>query len=326
MSSALTFASEFGILTERHRSRRRTLGDNFMDGGLIMADKIASSKELTPSQKLIAAAIETMADCRGICDTTNTELADYLGLSVSTIDHAISSVCKICGYEIVNIAGTKHGKTDRGIKVSQFQLSAIVKFADDYKVYIERESKTYKNKPSIIKENKTDYLERSKREVLFLLNSLLELEGREMIRTTKSLSERVRKDGATIEDLLLIVEYKFSEWGEDPKMRVYLRPQTLFSIEHFPEYLRAALLWDRSGRPKIANKYNGVREEIKEELVDQKERLLADWNLLEDEEYLLRTPGYTRSDQENNRIAKIGELKEEIEEKAKAITERLKGF
>jgi len=294
-----------------------------MDGGLIMTDKIASSKELTPSQKLIAAAIETKANNYGICNITNSELADYLGLSVSTIEHAISSVCKICGYEIVNIAGTKHGKTDRGIKVSQFQLSAIVKFADDYKVYIERESKTFKNKPSIIKK---EVLDKKKKDLLDYLNNLLGRNNKTRIKSLSPIDQRIQNDGATIEDAILIIDYKFAEWGNSPSMRRFIRPPTLFSITHFPNYLCDAMEWDRAGRPKIVNNYNGVRGEIKEELVDQKERLLADWNLLEDEEYLLRTPGYIRSDQEHNRIAKIGELKEEIEEKAKAITERLKGF
>ena len=323
MSSALTFASEFGILTERHRSRRRTLGDNFMDGGLIMTDKIASSKELTPAQKLIAARIETLANSKGICNVTNFDLAESLGLSVSTAEHAINIVCKICGYKIVNFTDTRQPKNNRGIRVSQSQLSAIVKFADGYRFYIEKESKTFKNKPSIIKK---EVLDKKKKGLLDYLNNLLGRNNKTRIKSLSPIDQRIQNDGATIEDAILIIDYKFAEWGNSPSMRRFIRPPTLFSITHFPNYLCDAMEWDRAGRPKIVNNYNGVREEIKEELVDQKDRLLADWNLLEDEEYLLRTPSYIRSDQEHNRIAKIGELKEEIEEKAKAITERLKGF
>ena len=48
------------------------------------------------------------------------------------------------------------------------------------------------------------------------------------------------KDGHSINDLKLVVDFKFKDWGGDPKMSGYLRPQTLFQTGKFQGYLTAA--------------------------------------------------------------------------------------
>lgn len=61
--------------------------------------------------------------------------------------------------------------------------------------------------------------------------------------TTKSHVQNINarlSDGHSIDDLLLVVKAKFLDWGSDPKMAQYLRPQTLFQAGKFDGYLRAA--------------------------------------------------------------------------------------
>lgn len=66
------------------------------------------------------------------------------------------------------------------------------------------------------------------------------------------------KEGKPKEHLKLIVDYFAREWGDDDKMRVYLRPATLFSKEHYDEYYERALEWKEKGRPPKRNG-NGKR-------------------------------------------------------------------
>lgn len=44
-------------------------------------------------------------------------------------------------------------------------------------------------------------------------------------------------EGFTIDDFRTVIDTKASKWGNDPKMRDYLRPTTLFSPTHFEAYL-----------------------------------------------------------------------------------------
>ncbi|WP_272962306.1 conserved phage C-terminal domain-containing protein [Alcanivorax jadensis] len=47
-------------------------------------------------------------------------------------------------------------------------------------------------------------------------------------------------DGATLDDVKAVINFKHREWSGDPKMAQYLRPDTLFRPTKFPGYLAAA--------------------------------------------------------------------------------------
>jgi uncharacterized phage protein (TIGR02220 family) len=49
----------------------------------------------------------------------------------------------------------------------------------------------------------------------------------------------------------LVIEHKFAEWGKDPRMRGFLRPETLFRASHWQSYTQAAMEWDEAGRPSL---------------------------------------------------------------------------
>jgi len=54
-------------------------------------------------------------------------------------------------------------------------------------------------------------------------------------------------------DLILTVDYMVAKWSDDPKMRDYIRPETIFRVGKFPGYLSSASKWDQAGRPACVN-------------------------------------------------------------------------
>lgn len=61
------------------------------------------------------------------------------------------------------------------------------------------------------------------------------------------------REGHTLEELQLVIEYKQVHWGDSPKMAEYLRPATLFQPAKFEGYLLSATKWAKSGRPACVN-------------------------------------------------------------------------
>lgn len=59
------------------------------------------------------------------------------------------------------------------------------------------------------------------------------------------------KEGFVVDDLKKVVDCKVDKWGDDDKMRPFLRPETLFAPSKFEGYLQEA------NDPKIAKPQNG---------------------------------------------------------------------
>ena len=86
--------------------------------------------------------------------------------------------------------------------------------------------------------------------VLDHLNGITERTGAARFTSPTSIKERLR-DGATLEDLLLVTDFCHALWWGDRKMETYIRPKTLFGKENFPEYLVRGRKWQRDGRPSL---------------------------------------------------------------------------
>jgi uncharacterized phage protein (TIGR02220 family) len=71
-------------------------------------------------------------------------------------------------------------------------------------------------------------------EVLDYLNSKINTHYR--ADTAGFISGRL-KEGYTIDDFKKVIDKKYLQWAGDEKMSKFLRPKTLFSPEHFQEYL-----------------------------------------------------------------------------------------
>lgn len=69
--------------------------------------------------------------------------------------------------------------------------------------------------------------------------------------------------GASVAELVLVVDHRASLWGRDPRMRPYLRPETIFCAAHWEAYLQDAQEWDAGGRRSVHNgAASGFREKV----------------------------------------------------------------
>lgn len=75
-------------------------------------------------------------------------------------------------------------------------------------------------------------------------------------------------DGATIEQLKAVIDFKVREWSNDPKMSKYLRPATLFQPEKFDGYLAET---NRTG-PGTSHLYDHTRIKEHETYMDRVKR------------------------------------------------------
>lgn len=72
--------------------------------------------------------------------------------------------------------------------------------------------------------------------LLDFLNQKAGRQFRAVDATLKPIEGRLRS-GATEQDCKGVIARKVRQWGTDPKMRAYLRPETLFAASHFESYL-----------------------------------------------------------------------------------------
>jgi uncharacterized phage protein (TIGR02220 family) len=62
-------------------------------------------------------------------------------------------------------------------------------------------------------------------------------------------------EGHGIDDFMAVIDNRVREWGDDPRMREYLRPSTLFRASRFPEYLAIAREEEHGGEPDDASRW-----------------------------------------------------------------------
>lgn len=86
-------------------------------------------------------------------------------------------------------------------------------------------------------------------DIIQFLNDLTGLGYKGNAKSTILLVKRRLDDGFTLDDMKLAVQDRVKNWMHDPKMKTYLRPETLFGNK-FEGYLQAAKL----NEPKIINK------------------------------------------------------------------------
>ena len=84
--------------------------------------------------------------------------------------------------------------------------------------------------------------------IVSYLNEKLGTQYREAGKTSELINARM-DEGYTVEDFTKVIDTMCSEWLGDPKMEQFLRPSTLFSKTHFPEYL------NRKPKKKAASQY-----------------------------------------------------------------------
>ena len=94
--------------------------------------------------------------------------------------------------------------------------------------------------------------------VLLKAEEVIGKSGRGWRKPHKFLTARIR-DGASVEDCLLVVSHQTAEWEGSEKMRKFIRQKTLFSAENFDGYLEDA--------------QGGASEKIREPTLDEQKAM-----------------------------------------------------
>lgn len=118
----------------------------------------------------------------------------------------------------------------------------------------------------IEKDNNKDIVEQnstiSYKEIIDYLNQKTNSHYQYKTKSTQSKIKARIKEGATIEDFMLVIDVKSSQWMGDKKMEAFLRPETLFAAAHFESYLNEA---KRSSGCKP--KHSGISQKLAAEVV-----------------------------------------------------------
>ncbi|MGL5293283.1 MAG: conserved phage C-terminal domain-containing protein, partial [Aeromonas sp.] len=112
------------------------------------------------------------------------------------------------------------------------------------------------NEPNKVDPEKEKQLLSGKPDCVDVINHLNDITGARYLPSAKASVKHISgrlSDGHSIEDLKAVIDFKAEQWGADPKMAEYLRPQTLFCPEKFPGYLTRAKGWIAAGRPRFIN-------------------------------------------------------------------------
>jgi len=120
-------------------------------------------------------------------------------------------------------------KQNQRVRQKQARLESHVTSRDSHATDIDIEKDIEKEieKEDIL----SDKLDSAVKEIIFYLNEKTGKAFKATTKTTKEvISARVR-DGFKIDDFKRVIDIKVAQWGKDPKMQEYLRPQTLFGTK-----------------------------------------------------------------------------------------------
>lgn len=133
--------------------------------------------------------------------------------------------------------------------------------ADVQKCNIEKEIEK-----EIEKDNNKDIVEQNStipyKEIIDYLNQKTNSHYQYKTKSTQSKIKARIKEGATVEDFMLVIDVKSSQWMGDKKMEAFLRPETLFAASHFESYLNEA---KRSSGYKP--KHSGISQKLAAEVM-----------------------------------------------------------
>ena len=146
----------------------------------------------------------------------------------------------------------KHWKIHNYIRNDRYKPTI---YTEEKKKLIEQENKEYIvgipngnqtdtqyriGKDSLVKDNKNnvvnDIYTTQIKEVIDYLNEKSKKNFRHTTKKTQTLIKGLLKNNYTVEDIKKVIDIKAKQWSKDKKMKIYLRPQTLFGSK-FEAYL-----------------------------------------------------------------------------------------
>lgn len=130
--------------------------------------------------------------------------------------------------------------------------------------------------------NKIPYIYNA--EIEEILNFLNEKTGKHYTTRSKAsvkmITERL-KEGYTVDEFKSVIQNKTDAWLNNPEMKVYLRPETLFCAKHFESYLNDS----HTDTPQIdLSKHYYQPPEFVPQTEEEKRRSQEWWDSLEEDE------------------------------------------
>lgn len=216
------------------------MNDNKKSYYAIIPADVRYDKKLTPNAKLLYGEITALCNEKGYCWAGNEYFAELYEVSKETISRWISDLIK-CGYltrEIVYKEGTKQ-IINRYLRINQHPIDEKINTPIDENVKDNNTliNNTINSVEQPLEESKTNVY----KEIISYLNDKA---GRNFSYKNKSTQSQINgrmSEGRTVDDFKAVIDLKVEQWGNDDKMKNYLRPATLFAPTNFENYINEAL-------------------------------------------------------------------------------------
>ena len=212
---------------------------------------IVADQELTLADKVVCGRVWALSNSKGYCYASNRWLGDQLGLAPGTVSNSIASLASRGHVRVEVQRNEKKEVTSRRVYPIHSPVDTYPPTDGDLSTVQWKEVQEKRRKS---REN-TLSASADAAAVLDHLNLAAGKKYRQVTTNHKYIKGRLR-DGATVDDLKLVTDFKVAEWSKDDKMREYLRPNTLYAAEHWDSYLAAAQEWQAKGRPSS----NGAKQ------------------------------------------------------------------
>lgn len=237
----------------------------------ILTADVRYDKELKANEKLLFSEITALANKYGYCTASNGYLADLYGVKKTTISHWLIHL-KEKNYISIEIE-----RNDKKEIISRkiYPISTPIAQKNNRYSKNEQDPIAQKSKENITsinninsevdKESKRDRFDYDK-----FISWFNEITGRSF--SSKALFKKYinarLNEGFTKEDIAKVVTFKAGKW-KDTEMKEYLRPNTLFALSHFDNYLQEA----KEGLPEPQKNKSNTSSARRPERTEEEERL-----------------------------------------------------
>ena len=222
----------------------------------VIPANVRYDRRLKANEKLLYGEITALTNERGYCWAGNKYFSDLYGVTPQAVSKWINGL-KNCGYISIEYTyknGTKEIES-RIIKLASTNVSQVVTNDSDvltnvsvginkslmgYKQKV-KDNNTYLNNTNInnniyspvsSKQDKIPY-----QDIVEYLNLKANTKFRFTSEKTRKLIKARINENFTVEDFKTVIDNKCDEWLNDDKMKIYLRPETLFGSK-FESYLK----------------------------------------------------------------------------------------
>lgn len=236
----------------------------------ILTADVRYDKELKANEKLLFSEITALANKYGYCTASNGYLADLYGVKKTTISHWLIHL-KEKNYISIEIE-----RNDKKEIVSRkiYPISTPIAQKSNRYSTNEQDPIAQKSKENITSINNNSGVDKESKEDRFNYDKFIswfnEITGRSF--SSKALFKKYinarLNEGFTKEDIAKVVTFKASKW-KDTEMKEYLRPNTLFALSHFDNYLQEA----KESSPEPQKKKSNTSSARRPDRTEEEERL-----------------------------------------------------